>query len=60
MCGKDQHEHEVNLAKFLAAAESNHLTFNNNKCTFSTTSIQLLVYEISNNTIDQIHLGFNL
>ena len=50
-CGKDQEEHDTNLEEFLAAAEANNLTFNNNKCTFSTTSIRLLGYEITNNTL---------
>ena len=51
VCGKDQEEHDTNLEEFLVAAETNNLTFNNNKCTFSTTSIRLLGYEITNNTI---------
>ena len=50
VCSKSQEEHDTKLAEFLAAAEANNLTFNN-KCTFSTTSIRLFGYEITNNTI---------
>ena len=49
--GKDEKEHDTNLNKFLAAAEADNLKFNEDKCTFKTTSVQLLGYLISNNEI---------
>ena len=51
VCGKTQEEHDHNLARFLAAAKKKNLKFNQEKCTFSTTSINLLGHHISNGEI---------
>lgn len=51
ICGIDQSDHDANLKRFMEAAEKSNLKFNNDKCEFSTTKIQLLGYEISNNEI---------
>ena len=56
--GRNQGQHDLNLNRFLESAKVNNLVFNRNKCTFSTSTIQLLGYEISNNKIrpDPNHL----
>ena len=51
VCGKTQEEHDHNLARFLAAAKKKNLKFNQEKCTFSPTSIDLLGHHISNGEI---------
>ena len=51
VCGKTQEEHNHNLSRFLAAAKKKNLKFNQEKCTFSTTSINLLGHHISNGEI---------
>ena len=48
---KTQEEHDQNLARFLAAAKKKNLKFNQVKCTFSSTSINLLGHHISNGDI---------
>ena len=48
VCGKTQEEHEHNLARFLAAAKKKTLKFNQEKCTFSATSINLLGHHNNN------------
>jgi hypothetical protein len=51
ICGHTQHEHDSNLEKFLEAVKKYNLTLNDKKCKFAQTSIKLLGYLISNNTI---------
>ena len=51
VCGKAQEEHDHNLARFLAAAKKKNLWVNQQKCTFSTTSVNLLGHHISNREI---------
>ena len=51
LCGKTQEEHDNYLARFLAAAKKKNLKFNQENCTFSTTSINLLGHHISNGEI---------
>ncbi|CAB4017251.1 Retrovirus-related Pol poly from transposon [Paramuricea clavata] len=41
ICGYDQVHHDRNLENFLKAAEKRNLTFNQDKCTFSTTTISI-------------------
>ena len=51
VCRKGNDDHDKNLARFHAAAKVDNLIFNKSKCTFKTTTVQLLGYEISNNEI---------
>jgi CRISPR/Cas system CMR-associated protein Cmr5 small subunit len=51
ICGKHQLEHDHNLEKFLAAPEKYNLTLNEEKYTFSNTSVNLLGYTIENKTM---------
>ena len=51
VCGRDQDEHDANLSRFLDAAKKHNLKFNDQKCTYSTTSIKLLGYEVNNGEI---------
>ena len=50
-CGKTQKEHGHNLARFLAAAKKKNLKFDQEKCTFSATSINLSGHHISDREI---------
>ena len=49
--GKDQEEHDRNLSKFLAVAKSSNLTLNENKCVYSTDTVDLLGYRICKGVI---------
>ena len=51
ICGRDQSEHDRNLQEFLAAAQRKKLTYNKDKCIFSTTVLKILGSEISNGEI---------
>ncbi|KAJ4439883.1 hypothetical protein ANN_08012 [Periplaneta americana] len=51
ICGRTQEEHDINLQRFLKAAEKFQLTLNENKSVFSTRRINLLGYTIGNKTI---------
>ena len=51
ICGRDKADHDRNLSKFLSAAESKNLTYNKDKCTFSTTKLSLLGSIIENGQI---------
>ena len=51
ICGRDQDEHDRNLKLFLEAAERKNLTLNDNKSTFSSRSIHLLGYVVSEGEI---------
>ena len=51
VCGKTKEEHDVNLKYFLEVARKYNITFNEQKCVFSSDSIKLLGYEVSNGTL---------
>ena len=51
VAGMSQSEHDENLNKFLEAAKQNNLTFNNDKSIISVTSINILGYLVSHNSI---------
>lgn len=51
ICGNSQLEHDSNLKQFLEAVNKYNLTINDRKCKFSQSSISLLGYLISNNSI---------
>ena len=42
ICGKDQLDHDMNLEKFKNAASDMNLTYNPEKCVFSTTKLSIL------------------
>ena len=51
ICGKDQKNHDENLSAFLEAAKDMNLTYNEEKCEFSTTKLHLLGSLLENGTI---------
>ncbi|XP_028405758.1 uncharacterized protein LOC114528328 [Dendronephthya gigantea] len=51
ICGHDQAHHDRNLESFLNAAKRRILTFNQEKCIFSTTTISILGSVVSNEDI---------
>ena len=51
VCGKTMKDHEHNLKALFSAAKSENLTFNNSKCVFARSQIDLLGYRISHNLI---------
>ena len=51
VCGKTMKDHDHNLKALFSAAKSENLTFNNSKCVFARTEIDLLGYRISHNLI---------
>ena len=51
ICGRNQQEHDKNLAAFLSAAKSKGITYNEDKCEFSVTKLHLLGSVIENGTI---------
>ena len=51
VCGKTMKDHEHNLKTLFSAAKSENVTFNNSKCVFACTEIDLLGYRISHNII---------
>ena len=42
ICGKNQEDHDRNLAKFMEAAKSLNLTLNEDKCVFNTRKLNIL------------------
>ena len=50
-CGMDQEQHDKNLVKFCKASEKNDLTYNEDKCVFSTTKSRTLGFIIENGEI---------
>ena len=50
-CGHDQAHRDYNLENFREAARRGNLTFNEDKCTFSTTTISILGSIVSNGEI---------
>ena len=51
VAGMSQSEHDENLNRFLEAAKQNNLTFNNDESIISVTSINILGYVVSHNSI---------
>ena len=51
ICGRDQVDHDKNLARFHTAAEKFNLVFNPDKCLLSKSSVTLLGFFISNHQI---------
>ena len=51
VCGKDKADHDMNLNKFMEAAKKANLTFNKDKCEFSTTRLKILGSVVENGTI---------
>ena len=51
ICGKDQAHHDKNLKRFLAAAKKKNLTYNEEKCNFSTKALKILGCFISEGEI---------
>ena len=51
VCGKTKEEHDANLQRFLDSAAARNLTFNKNKCIYSSDCISLLDYQICNGTL---------
>ena len=51
ICGMDQEQHDKNLEKFRKASEKNNLTYNEDKCIFSTTTLNTLGFVIENGEI---------
>ena len=53
VCGRTREECEEKLRCFLNSAEMCNITFNERKCTYTTDSIKLLGYHISNGVLQQ-------
>ena len=51
VCSRDQDEHDTSLSRFLDTAKKHNLQFNDQKCTYSTASVKLLVYEVNHGEI---------
>ena len=51
ICGHDRAHHDRNLENFLEAAKRRNLTFNQDKCTFSMTTISILGSVVTNGEI---------
>ena len=51
ICGKTKEEHDANLKNFFEATAKDNLTFNKNKCIYSSDCISLLRYQINNRTL---------
>ena len=47
ICGMSENDHDENLVKFQEAAKRRNLTFNKSICTFRTTSLNFISYNIS-------------
>ncbi|GCB64168.1 hypothetical protein scyTo_0000246 [Scyliorhinus torazame] len=50
-CGHDQQDHDTNLRKFLQTAKFFNLTYNKDKCVFSTDRLAILGYVVRNGVI---------
>ena len=51
VCGRDQEEHDENLQKLIHVAKKCNLTFNEDKCSYSVSSVNLLGYVIGGGTL---------
>ena len=51
ICGKNQAHHDYNLERFLKAAKSRNLTYNPQKCVFSTKTLNILGNVVSEGEI---------
>ena len=51
ICGRDQAHHDRNLERFLAAAKRKNLTYNEDKCVFSTRILSILGCVVSEGEI---------
>ena len=51
ICGRDQAHHDRNLERFLAADKRKNLTYNEEKCVFSTRVLNILGCEVSEGEI---------
>ena len=51
VCGKIMNDHDHNLKVLFSTAKSENFTFNNSKCVFARTEIDLIGYRISHNLI---------
>ena len=51
ICGHNQAHHDYNLDRFLKAAKERNLTYNSQKCTFSTRTLNILGNVISEGEI---------
>ncbi len=51
ICGHNQQEHDTNLKIFLEVAQKNNMTFNHDKSMISTSSINLLGYQVSQGSV---------
>lgn len=51
ICGSNHDEHDLNLKKLFIVAEKYNLTINNSNSKYSTSSINLLHYQISHNSL---------
>ena len=51
ICSKNQAHHDYNLKQFLKAAKSRNLTYNPQKCVFSTTTLNILKNVVSKGEI---------
>jgi len=44
ICGMNIEEHDLNLKRFLEAAEKKHIAYNESKCIFLTSRLNILGY----------------
>ena len=51
ICGMTQQEHDDNLNKFLEAAKRRNVSYNDDKCTFSTRRLSILGYVVEEGLI---------
>ena len=51
VCGMTQEEHDDNLKKFVEAAKRRNVSYNENKCTFSTRRLGILGYVVEEGVI---------
>ena len=51
ICGMTQEEHDDNLNKFLEAAKKRNMSYNEEKCTFSTRRLSILGYVVEDGLI---------
>ena len=51
MCGRDQAEHDKNLKTICKSFKKNTLTYNEDKCTFSTTKLKTPGFVIDNGEV---------
>lgn len=51
ICGINKADHDLNLSRFIEAAKKANLTYNEDKCEFSTTRLKILGSVVENGTI---------